>query len=510
MIRLSLTSPAFADLHGTIGESAKPIVELYCQRAYGDAALCAISNSFDLVYDLRKLGEEVVVDHAVKLAYYQSAQIDEATVQRVAKSGLFSLQKSDCLWLCNKPKALLRSEMGTGKTPVSLVALPEQARAIVVCPSSLKGNWRKEAKAWRQDLTTVVLDGKESFRWPIAGEIVILNYEILPNVIPKDSLGTPVYLLADEAHYLKTAKAIRTKRFRKLSSVIRKCKGSVWLLTGTPLLNDPLELWTVLRAADIAEAAFNSWPNYVRLFHGYQNEWRAWVWSKPNPIVRQLLRRISIRRTRKELMPELPDKIYRRLDTTIDESTKMACSAVLNQLQEVDADVETAIEKTIKFAKSAPGFQQLSEARRMLGIAKIPYAVSLMSTFEEAQEPVVVFAVHVDVVTAIGHRMGWKMIYGDIPPNDRQQIVDEFQEGKLKGLAITIDTGGTGFTLTRSHQVVFVELDWTPAMNVQAEDRLCRIGQTKGVIVSRIVSDHILDKHLHRVLTRKQSIIEGI
>lgn len=83
-----------------------------------------------------------------------------------------------------------------------------------------------------------------------------------------------------------------------------------------------------------------------------------------------------------------------------------------------------------------------------------------------------------------------------------------FQEGKLKGIALTIGAGGIGLTLTRGHQVIFLDLAWTPTLNEQAEDRAVRIGQTKGVIVTRIIADHVIDRRVVELLSEKQYLIQ--
>ena len=101
-------------------------------------------------------------------------------------------------------------------------------------------------------------------------------------------------------------------------------------------------------------------------------------------------------------------------------------------------------------------------------------------------------------------------ITGSDKAADREESVRQFQAGELKGIACTIKAGGVGITLTRSHQVVFVDMDWTPANNLQAEDRACRIGQTKGVVISKLVADHTLDKKLTWILIEKMKLITAV
>ena len=104
----------------------------------------------------------------------------------------------------------------------------------------------------------------------------------------------------------------------------------------------------------------------------------------------------------------------------------------------------------------------------------------------------------------MGERDGWATVTGSTPAEKRQSTVQAFQGGQLKGLALTIQAGGVGLTLTRASNVLFVDLDWTPAMNIQAEDRVCRIGQNaNGILIQRMVSDHPLDLHIQEILKYK-------
>src|SRR5262245_5578154 len=129
--------------------------------------------------------------------------------------------------------------------------------------------------------------------------------------------------------------------------------------------------------------------------------------------------------------------------------------------------------------------------------------LELVEQFEDQGGPLVVFSAHREPIEALAARGGWGVITGGTEPRRRQEVVDAFQAGRLKGVGRTIQAGGTGLTLTRASTALFVDLDWTPANNLQAEDRVCRIGQRAGhVRIIRMVSDHPLDRRVLRVLAR--------
>ena len=212
------------------------------------------------------------------------------------------------------PFGPLADDMGLGKTIQALIALPEGQPVLVVGPAVAKNVWEQEAKKWRPDLKVTVLSGRNSFRFPEPGEMVIPNYDILSADPGVPNAGTVV--VADEAHVLKSIKASRTKKFRTISEAVRKDNGKVWLMTATPLMNRPPELWSVLQAAGIAHEAFGSWSNFVRLFNAVEGEWGGYEWGSPSPEVPSLLQRVSLRRMKVDVLPDLPTKMYR--DVVVD------------------------------------------------------------------------------------------------------------------------------------------------------------------------------------------------
>ena len=190
---------------------------------------------------------------------------------------LFPYQKAGVEFLASRDKALLADEMGLGKTVQALVALPENAAALIVVPASVKLSWSREIAAWRPDLKVTCLKGRKSFRFPESGEAVVVNYDILPKAEQEGrqwaikDLATPVegtVLVADEAHKVKSAKARRTKSLKCVVDHVLAHKGKAWAMTGTPLLNRPPELWSVLGCFDLDVQAYRHYGNFKNIFGG--------------------------------------------------------------------------------------------------------------------------------------------------------------------------------------------------------------------------------------------------
>lgn len=122
----------------------------------------------------------------------------------------------------------------------------------------------------------------------------------------------------------------------------------------------------------------------------------------------------------------------------------------------------------------------------------------------------VVCSAHRAPIEALEGRDGWATIMGDTSPEERAEIVARFQAGELRGVGLTIRAGGVGLTLTKASHMIFVDLDWTPALNAQCEDRICRIGQqAQGLTYKILVSDHPLDLHVARLIVNKMGLIDA-
>jgi hypothetical protein len=478
---------------------------------------------------------------------------------------LFGFQRHGVKWLASRDLAILADDMGLGKTIQALIALPKDAAVLVIAPAIAKGVWAREAAKWRPDMVVTMLSGRGSFRAPKPGEIVVTNYDILsmeplavagkmrrceafiPNVTcpvfevactakktkkraAKDAIAvaaagpcdsrfansewhrapamttscpvlahpmTGAVIVADEAHNLKNKKTARSKAFCKLADPAREGGGKVWLLTATPILNRPQELWTLLEAAGLAYEAFGGWKAFAALFHGVPGSFGGWTWGTPEAeAIAPKLARVMLRRSKKEVLKDLPAKIWSTIPVDIDATT-------MRLLDEVNIDEIVA---AIKAGESLD-FKKLSAARAAIAKAKIPAMLEVVESYEEQGEPLVVFSAHVAPIEALAKREGWAIITGATSNEKRTEIEEAFQAGKLRGVGCTIKAGGVAITLTKAANALFVDKEWTPSLNVQAEDRIYRIGQTRGVQIISLVGDHPIEHRIAELLEVKDQII---
>jgi SWI/SNF-related matrix-associated actin-dependent regulator 1 of chromatin subfamily A len=398
---------------------------------------------------------------------------------------LFPYQVDGVAFLTHKDKCFLADEMGLGKTVQALCSLPANTGTIIVCPASLKYNWQRECVKWRNDLKPIIVSKRDEFRNPNAGEVIIVNYDILP----EDGVGGEKYILVcDEVHLTKNYKTLRHKAVKALANNASKIIG----MSGTPMLNKPFDLFGVLSALHMEKEVFGSWQNFLKLFGAFKNRWGGFEFGTPSNLVPEMLKRVMLRRKRDEVLPDLPKK------TITDIVVNGIPEDLLKQMNAFYPNWSSFMDD-----EEIPDFEEFSEIRRKLALSRVPALVEMIESHEEEGIPLVVFSVHREPIEFLAKREGWGKIIGNISNIQKDKAVQDFQNGHLKGLAATIGAGGTGLTLTRAWKAIFLDLDWTPGSNIQAEDRICRLGQTRPCEIIRLSSNHPLDQHVSKLLSKK-------
>lgn len=319
-------------------------------------------------------------------------------------------------------------------------------------------------------------------------------------------------VLVSNCHALKNTKTARTKAFLK---TCKDAKPSALIcLSGTPIINRPLEFHTTLKLLRPEE--WSDWFAYTRQFCG--GHWeeiyipggkgakkRVWVCSGASNLeeLNLRLRDVMIRRLKKDVLKELPDKII--VNTSVDLEPK--------ELKAYNRIVDAAYAGV---DKDLPGSHlvAITEARQAAGLAKVRAAVEWVKQYQEQDRPVLVFAHHKEVRDAIQEgiedaKIRVDAIDGSVSQDKRQEIVEAFQAGKLDALVISIKAGGVGITLTRSSDVLLVERAWTPPDEWQAFDRTHRIGQENVVTVRILQAPVEIDEDMDELLTDKARIFRA-
>lgn len=390
---------------------------------------------------------------------------------------LLPFQEKGVEYLRADRQRLLADDPGLGKTVQALMAIPDPAPpVIVVCPSALRDNWKREAAKWRPDLMVLTVTHRRDWGLPGPGEMMIVAWDILPD--NTQGLEPSTIVIADEVHAAKNPLAIRTKNFRALRKEAIRVGGACWGMTGTPLYNDPLDLWNVLVSLGMEKDVFGRFGTFEYMFRSYKTPF-GMRWGTPRPEVPALLAKQILGRKRTDVLPDLPQKFYSNIHVEVP----------VGDIGEVHVN---------EHGHSS----DISTVRERLARHKARAALPALKEMA-SREPLVVFSAYRGGVEEVAAALDVPMGVGGGGVSD---VVDAFVAGRIPHFVGTIAAAGVGFTLVRSSAVVFIDRDWTPALNEQAEDRVCRIGQTRGVRIYDVVSDHPLDTRVERILDAKYKI----
>ena len=395
---------------------------------------------------------------------------------------LKDFQKEDVLRIRDvNYNALNANAPGTGKTIETLACIAiDRAKltpTIIVCPSSVVDNWKKEAKKWLPRIKVHVIKDRSTKLPREKKEIYIISWALIVDRA-KDLLRIrPQFLVADEAHYAKNAEATRSQ---VLYGLALRTPHRL-MLTGTPLVNN----------ADEFQNIKDLFPN-------------------GNPlVVRRLLEDVcpDIPPKQRALLPiELPKSFRRDYDRAQAEFSSWLEDQLKMKFEDKDA------EAAHRRALAAEALVKVGYLRRIVGKAKTNAAVDWAARAVRLGEAVVIFAEHQDVIKRMSEsmtkqRLRHVILDGSTPRKKRQACVDEFQEGKVP-IFIGSKAASTGITLTRSRNLLFCERFWTSAEEDQAEDRIRRIGQKFATKIWALHAVDTIDDRIARIIDRKRALMD--
>lgn len=420
---------------------------------------------------------------------------------------LLPFQVEDVTWLKAHPRCILGSSMGVGKLIEGLALCKEldPALVLVVCPKSLISEWTYQIEDW---LGPEWLD-----------RFVIFNYEKLRN--NKLTLQMMKYsfdlIIFDECHKIKNRKAKQTQGAFLVAS---DQSQRVILMSGTPILNNPQDLYPLLKIVN--PKLYPSYWKFVSEFCYVEQ-----LPMPPYPRVIQpgvknkdkltgLLAKHMLRREKDVI--NLPPKTYRTIPVEMDDEQ-------LYKYMQMEEELFTILDSGEKITAPA-AIAQLIRLRQIClepNLLSDDHKVSTPSAktqlikelIEDSDSPIIVFTYFEKYARILSSELTKAKIphctyTGKDKTSTRAQIVRDFQAGTYQTLIGTITSMGLGLTLTASHNIIFSDLFWTPAINEQAEDRTHRIGQDHPVTVIDIWAKGTVEDHLHRVLRRKKQVFDDV
>lgn len=407
-------------------------------------------------------------------------------------------------------RVLLADDMGLGKTrqAMSFIAHCLPRRTLVICPSYLRHHWKVGMLSWLDvDDVQLVTKGSET----LEADICVVSYDMLARL--KIPTGVFDVVVCDESHYVKSRK---TKRAKACTPLVKSARFAM-LITGTPALNRPIELYSQLHMLR---------PMYVRTYTHYAQRYCN---GKPTPYGYDdrgssnghelhwvLKRAFMIRRLKRDVLTQLPPKTRHTvwLDVTAD------------NLKDIDSGFAKWKKLNSTIYRLPSGSEQqreqlferkkiISELFRATAVAKCDAVTRwVMDTLASGQS-FIFFAYHRNILDAVEAAVQGQYEYmridGSTPAAKRQSNVEDFQSNPNMRIAIlSIMAAGTGVTLTRVSRVVFGELFWVPGVMIQAEDRAHRISQTQPVEITHLMGTETLDTYVHPSLCKKLATLDSL
>jgi SNF2 family DNA or RNA helicase len=396
--------------------------------------------------------------------------------------------------------------MGLGKTVEAIASLEyrDAFPAIIVCPASLKENWKREINKWLPHRSVNILSGKGN----IANvDVNIVNYDIIGRFVEPIMHLKPMGLVLDESHYVKTSKTKRTEAVRDIAKKVPQ-SGTVLLLSGTPVTNRPEELVSQLEILGMLSRFGGKWAFLKRYTNAYHNGfgWDTKGASNLNELNMKLRQNCYIRRTKDEVLKELPAKT--RNVVHVEPSGKGYA-----EYRKAEGDLLAFLaENGYRASDTAEHLRRTTVLKRLAADAKMESVIEWIDSFlESCDRKLVVFAHNVAIVDYLAGKYGNLRVSGQDSMEDRQHAVDSFQKDhKARVIVLNLQAGGVGLTLTAGSDVCFVQQGWTPGEHDQAEDRCHRIGQENSVQAWYLIGVNTIDEDIYDLIDAKRAVVDAV
>jgi SNF2 family DNA or RNA helicase len=393
-------------------------------------------------------------------------------------------------WLAGKRHALLADEMRVGKTPQAILAAQQigARRVLVLCPAIAAEHWKREWSKWTNAYATVLERGV----WSPTG-VIISGYERALSM--RDILLAEKWdlVIVDECHYAKNPEALRTKLVYGKDGLAHKAPR-LWALSGTPAPKHAAELWPMLRTFGAVGCGYQDFVNaYCRtdaLGHILGTKESA------IPELRTLLAPIMLRRTRKQVAPEMPGIDFQFLAVRPKDEANY-------HLPENLQGEELLVWLEARPATSADDRQSVALAKVVPLLEHVQFALG-----EGLLDKAVVFGYHVNPLTSLAQELSGSgiragLITGATSQKERTRIQDEFLGGGVDVVVANLLAAGTAIDLSAARHAYLLEMDWVPGNNLQAVNRLVNMQRGDGVTVDVVTWPGSTDDRVQQVLMRR-------
>lgn len=403
---------------------------------------------------------------------------------------------------------ILADEMGLGKTiqTIAFLLSEKSKRTIIVCPTSLIYNWNDEFHKFAPSLKILIVHGAqriEAINSIIDYDVILTTYGTLRLDINYYEDIIFDYCIIDEGQNIKNASAQNTKVIKEIKAKTR------FALTGTPIENNLTELWSIFDFV---------MPGYLYSKEVFQEKFISKGEDNLESL-KLLIKPFILRRTKKEVMKELPDKVEKKILVEMTASQKALYS---NYVKRVKATMKNNRDGKIEILSYLTKLRQICLDPSLIvddyngGSGKLEVAVDLIKEHIDAGNKVLLFSQFTSALDKIGERLNkdevsFFHLQGKTKPKDRIKLVKEFNSSEsVKVFLISLKAGGTGLNLTSANLVIHFDPWWNPAVEDQATDRAHRIGQENIVEVIRLVAKGTIEEKIILLQEDKKELINDI
>lgn len=424
----------------------------------------------------------------------------------------------------------LADDMGLGKTiqvitcllDRALTAPPEVKRGpvLILCPTSLLGNWQKELQRFAPSLGVHIHHGSrrqrgESFLTLAAGHEIVLTTYHLAGRDSEDLAGVQwSTVVLDEAQYIKNHRTKQAQSVMKLSAPHRIA------MTGTPVENRLGELWSIFHFLN---------PGYLGTYHSFR---QRYVSGEGGDRLRELHRLVSpflLRRLKSDpdISKDLPEKLELKTYCPLTETQAALYQGVVDEMLGVIGErsgiarrglVLSSLTKLKQICDHPQLFRkEESRSPRAEQSGKMEVLFEVLDSIAELGESALIFTQYVAMgellISKLARRYGITpmFLHGGISKRERDEMVHAFQEGEGPAFfVLSLKAGGVGLNLTRANHVVHYDRWWNPAVENQATDRAFRIGQNKNVQVHKLICQGTLEERIDELIERKKNLSEQV
>jgi len=452
-----------------------------------------------------------------RLERLREGSFSEAELAKIMSVGLplFPFQQNSAGFMCAAQSALNGDEPGLGKSIQSIAAtrILRCEKVLVLTFATLKGTWEEELHKWVPDVKAIIIKGEKKYRdklWQADHNYYIANYEQLLRDLPEIQKIKWDAIIADEATRISNPKAKTTIAIKKINARFR------FPLTGTPLNNSVQDIWSILDFCDPG-----SMGSYWQFLDKYceLDVWKNVKAYKNLSILKEVIRPMFIRRLKKEVLSQLPDKLYDSIYIELSPEERAFYNAVKDEIAEELKDLgmkdrrglSNVMTKMLRLQQATDSLSLVSHDSSKS--SKLDALKELLEIICAGENKTIIFTKFKQMAMILMEELKEYhplLIAGGVTEDDRNINKKLFNENPKHQVLVMTDAGAFGLNLQSASSVVHYDLPWSITKTQQREDRAHRIGQKGNVTIYKLIARNTIDEYVLKVLHQKQRTAERV